>query len=203
MREVGKALCRSRAGSLFVCATRTTASRRRRERTIAATLPLLLQTGLLSPVKEIQSLSMDVVMKVAKQAGSAEIRPHVPEMVKCLLEALSSMEDSRLNYIEQHAASVGLSAERLEHARLQNAKASPMGETLDVLMAHVDEEVMKDLVPAVGSVLRSGVGLNTRAGAGRFISATLPPPRLARGARTRASCSRRCWRRRRRIRASR
>ena len=91
-------------------------------------------------------------------------------MVKCLLEALSSMEDSRLNYIEQHAASVGLSAERLEHARLQNAKASPMGETLDVLMAHVDEEVMKDLVPAVGSVLRSGVGLNTRAGAGRFIA---------------------------------
>ena len=170
VREVGKTLCRSVRGLTVRLCDAHHSSPEETRKTIAATLPLLLQTGLLSPVKEIQSLSMDVVMKVAKQAGSAEIRPHVPEMVKCLLEALSSMEDSRLNYIEQHAASVGLSAERLEHARLQNAKASPMGETLDALMAHVDEEVMKDLVPAVGSVLRSGVGLNTRAGAGRFIA---------------------------------
>ena len=170
VREVGKTLCRSVRGLTVRLCDAHHSSPEETRKTIAAVLPLLLQTGLLSPVKEIQSLSMDVVMKVAKQAGSAEIRPHVPEMVKCLLEALSSMEDSRLNYIEQHAASVGLSAERLEHARLQNAKASPMGETLDALMAHVDEEVMKDLVPAVGSVLRSGVGLNTRAGAGRFIA---------------------------------
>ena len=62
------------------------------------------------------------------------------------------------------------SQDRLEHARLQSAKASPMGETLDVLMNHVDEETMKELVPSLASVLRSGVGLNTRAGAGRFIS---------------------------------
>jgi len=33
-------------------------------------LPILLQTGILSPVKEIQSLSLEVVMKVAKQAGA-------------------------------------------------------------------------------------------------------------------------------------
>jgi|AntAceMinimDraft_1070359.scaffolds.fasta_scaffold03942_3 hypothetical protein len=62
-------------------------------------------------------------MKVAKQAGSAELRPHIPEMVKCLLEALSSMEDSRLNYIEQHTQAIGMSADKLEHARLHAAKA--------------------------------------------------------------------------------
>ena len=78
------------------------------------------------------------------------------------------MEDARLNYIEQHAPAIGLSTEKLEHARLHAAKASPMGETLDVLMGHVDEEVMKELVPVIASVLRSGVGLNTRAGAGRL-----------------------------------
>ena len=63
-----------------------------------------------------------------------------------------------------------MSAERLEHARLQSSKASPMGETLDVLMGHVDEATMTELVPQLGSVLRSGVGLNTRAGTCRFIS---------------------------------
>jgi proteasome component ECM29 len=39
-------------------------------RTISVVLPILLQTGILSPVKEIQSLSLEVVMKVAKQAGA-------------------------------------------------------------------------------------------------------------------------------------
>ena len=170
VREAGKTLCRTVRGlTVRLCDANHTGPTET-ARTISIVLPLLLQTGLLSPVKEIQGLSMDVIVKLAKQAGSAELRPHIPEMVKCLLEALSSMEDSRLNYIEQHAPAIGLSTEKLEHARLHAAKASPMGETLDVLMGHVDEEVMKELVPAIASVVRSGVGLNTRAGAGRFVS---------------------------------
>ena len=170
VREAGKALCRSTRGlTVRLCDAHHSKPAETR-RTIGVVAPILLHQGLLSPVKEIQGLAMDVLMRVAKHAGSAEIRPFVPEMVKCLLEALSSMEDSRLNYIEQHAPAIGMSAERLEHARLQSSKASPMGETLDVLMGHVDEATMTELVPQLGSVLRSGVGLNTRAGTCRFIS---------------------------------
>ena len=133
-----------------------------------------------------------------------EIRPFVPEMVKCLLEALSSMEDSRLNYIEQHAPAIGMSAERLEHARLQSSKASPMGETLDVLMGHVDEATMTELVPQLGSVLRSGVGLNEERARAASSAACVCAAARSHGHRAHAgSCSRRCWRRRRRIRASR
>jgi proteasome component ECM29 len=170
VREAGKALCRTTRGLTVRLCDAHHSDPAEARRTITVVAPILLQQGLLSPVKEIQSLAMDVLMRVAKHAGSAEIRPFVPEMVKCLLEALSSMEDSRLNYIEQHAPAIGVSAERLEHARLQSSKASPMGETLDVLMGHVDEATMTELVPQLGSVLRSGVGLNTRAGTCRFIS---------------------------------
>jgi proteasome component ECM29 len=170
VREAGKALCRSTRGLTVRLCDAHHSKPAETQRTIGVVAPILLNQGLLSPVKEIQGLAMDVLMRVAKHAGSAEIRPFVPEMVKCLLEALSSMEDSRLNYIEQHAPAIGMSAERLEHARLQSSKASPMGETLDVLMGHVDEATMTELVPQLGSVLRSGVGLNTRAGTCRFIS---------------------------------
>ena len=170
VREAGKALCRSTRGLTVRLCDAHHSNPAETRRTIGVVAPILLRQGLLSPVKEIQSLAMDVLMRVAKHAGSAEIRPFVPEMVKCLLEALSSMEDSRLNYIEQHAPAIGMSAERLEHARLQSSKASPMGETLDVLMGHVDEATMTELVPQLSSVLRSGVGLNTRAGTCRFIS---------------------------------
>ena len=170
VREAGKALCRSTRGLTVRLCDAHHSKPAETQRTIGVVAPILLHQGLLSPVKEIQGLAMDVLMRVAKHAGSVEIRPFVPEMVKCLLEALSSMEDSRLNYIEQHAPAIGMSAERLEHARLQSSKASPMGETLDVLMGHVDEATMTELVPQLGSVLRSGVGLNTRAGTCRFIS---------------------------------
>ena len=182
VREAGKALCRSTRGLTVRLCDAHHSKPAETQRTIGVVAPILLNQGLLSPVKEIQGLAMDVLMRVAKHAGSAEIRPFVPEMVKCLLEALSSMEDSRLNYIEQHAPAIGMSAERLEHARLQSSKASPMGETLDVLMGHVDEATMTELVPQLGSVLRSGVGLNTRAGTCRFISRLC----LRRGSRCRA-----------------
>ena len=170
VREAGRTLCRAvRSMTIRLCDAHHSSPHDVKS-TIAVVAPLLLRHGLLSPVKEIQALAMDVLMKITKQAGSEEIRPFVPEMVKSLLEALSQMEDSRLNYIEQHTAAIGMSAEKLEHARLQSSKQSPMGETLDVLMGHVDETTMTDLVPALASVLRSGVGLNTRAGTCRFIS---------------------------------
>lgn len=170
VREAGKTLARAvRSLTVRLCDAHHSPPADVKK-TIATVAPLLLQNGLLSTVKEIQALAMDVLMKITKQAGSEEIRPFVPEMVKSLLEALSQMEDSRLNYIEQHASAIGMSAEKLEHARLQSSKQSPMGETLDVLMGHVDEETMTELVPALSSVLRAGVGLNTRAGTCRFIS---------------------------------
>ena len=170
VRLAGKTLCRASRGlTIRLCDSHHSSPAETRS-TIEKTLPMLLNKGLNSSVREVQALAMDVVMNVAKHAGSKELGPHIPTMVTCLLEALSGMEDSRLNYIEQHAPAIGLSQEKLEHARLQSAKASPMGETLDLLMNHVDEEVMKELVPAIGGVLRSGVGLNTRAGAARFIS---------------------------------
>lgn len=47
-------------------------------------------------------------------------------------------QDSRLNYIEQHAGRLGLDAGRLEGARFSAAKASPMGEALDAASSYVD-----------------------------------------------------------------
>lgn len=44
----------------------------------------------------------------------------------------SGLEDSRLNYIEQHAERLGLDAGRLEGARVAAAQGGPAGETLDL-----------------------------------------------------------------------
>jgi proteasome component ECM29 len=43
-------------------------------------------------------------------------------LVTTLLEALSSLEDARINYIEQHAARAGIDPDRLESARCSSPR---------------------------------------------------------------------------------
>lgn len=47
-------------------------------------------------------------MKIVKSTGKEQLRAHMPELVGCMLESLSSLEDTRLNYIEQHAERAGI-----------------------------------------------------------------------------------------------
>ncbi|MFQ6631674.1 hypothetical protein Gotur_009003 [Gossypium turneri] len=124
-------------------------------------LPFLLAEGILSKVDSIRKASIGVVMKLAKGAGIA-LRPHLSDLVCCMLESLSSLEDQGLNYVELHAANVGIQTEKLENLRLSIAKGSPMWETLDLCINVVDGKSLELLVPRLANLVRSGVGLNTR-----------------------------------------
>ncbi|KAI7731341.1 hypothetical protein M8C21_033512 [Ambrosia artemisiifolia] len=70
-------------------------------------LPLLLTDGIMSKVDDIRKASITIVTKLAKGAGIA-IRPHLSELVVCMLESLSSLEDQGLNYVEAAKAVVKL-----------------------------------------------------------------------------------------------
>ncbi|KAK9939418.1 hypothetical protein M0R45_016114 [Rubus argutus] len=132
-------------------------------------LPLLLTEGILSKVDSIRKASIEVVMKLAKGAGIA-IRSHLSDLVCCMLESLSSLEDQGLNYVELHAANAGIQTEKLESLRISIAKGSPMWETLDLCIKVVDAGSLDQLVPRLGQLVRSGVGLNTRVGVANFIT---------------------------------
>ncbi|KAF4378493.1 hypothetical protein G4B88_027553 [Cannabis sativa] len=132
-------------------------------------LPVLLKEGILSKVDNIRKASIAVVMKLAKGAGLA-LRPHLSDLVCCMLESLSSLEDQGLNYVELHAANAGIQIEKLESLRISIAKGSPMWETLDLCLNVVDSESLDQLVPRLAQLVRSGVGLNTRAGVASFLS---------------------------------
>lgn len=132
-------------------------------------LPFLLAEGILSKVDSIRKASIGVVMKLAKGAGIA-LRPHLSDLVCCMLESLSSLEDQGLNYVELHAANVGIQTEKLENLRLSIAKGSPMWETLDLCINVVDGKSLELLVPRLANLVRSGVGLNTRVGVATFIN---------------------------------
>ncbi|CAN6695106.1 unnamed protein product [Malus baccata var. baccata] len=137
--------------------------------TMDIVLPYLLTDGILSKVDSIRKASIGVVMKLAKGAGIA-IRPHLSDLVCCMLESLSSLEDQGLNYVELHAANAGIQTEKLENLRISIAKGSPMWETLDLCINVVDVESLDQLVPRLAQLVRSGVGLNTRVGVASFIT---------------------------------
>ncbi|KAK7276642.1 hypothetical protein RIF29_17785 [Crotalaria pallida] len=135
-------------------------------------LPFLLAEGILSKVDSVRKASIGVVMKLTKHAGTA-IRPHLSDLVCCMLESLSSLEDQGLNYVELHAANVGIQSEKLESLRVSIAKGSPMWETLDSCIKVVDAESLDTLIPRLANLVRSGVGLNTRVGVANFITLLL------------------------------
>ncbi|XP_052205851.1 uncharacterized protein LOC127810408 isoform X2 [Diospyros lotus] len=132
-------------------------------------LPLLLTEGIMSKVDNIRKASIAMVMKLTKAAGVA-IRPHLSDLVCCMLESLSSLEDQGLNYVQLHAANAGIQMEKIESLRISIAKSSPMWETLDRCIDVVDTQSLELLVPRLAQLVRSGVGLNTRVGVANFIS---------------------------------
>ena len=71
-------------------------------------------------------------------------------------------QDSRINYVEQHAERMGLDADKLENLRVSASKSSPMGDTLDLCARYTDAATLEALVPKLTQLIKRGVGLNTR-----------------------------------------
>ena len=114
-------------------------------------------------------MSLRQLMKVAKVSGSA-LRPHIPDLVDALLEALSSLESQQLSYLQLHAERLQVDTEKLEKARVAASSGGSLHDTLDLCLRQVDDSVMAELVPRLVSIVKSGVGLNTRVGVAKFIS---------------------------------
>ncbi|CAL4904358.1 unnamed protein product [Urochloa decumbens] len=169
VRNAGDSLCRAVSSlTIRLCDVSLTSSSDANE-TMHIVLPYLLSEGILSKVSSVQKASISLVMKLAKGAGPA-LRPHLPELVSCMLECLSSLEDQRLNYVEMHAGNAGIKTDKLESLRIAVAKDSPMWETLDICIKVVDKNSLDILVPRLAQMVRSAVGLNTRVGVASFIT---------------------------------
>lgn len=169
VRNAGDRLCRavtSLTGRL--CDVSLTPEPEARQ-TMGTVLPLLLTEGITSKVESVRKASISMVTKLAKGAG-VTVRPYLNDLVCCMLESLSSLEDQGMNYVELHAGRVGIQTEKLENLRISIARGSPMWETLEICIDVVDSNSLELLVPRLAQLVRSGVGLNTRVGVANFIS---------------------------------
>ncbi len=59
------------------------------------TLQRAAAAGVTSQVAEVQALALATLARIVEKAGPERIRPHLPELVPALLEALSGLEVGR------------------------------------------------------------------------------------------------------------
>ncbi|TNM86280.1 hypothetical protein fugu_008551 [Takifugu bimaculatus] len=110
---------------------------------------------------DIKVATIQTLVKISKTAGP-RLKPHAPRLIPALLEALSTLEPQVLNYLSLRATEQEKSA--MDAARLSAAKSSPMMETINMCLQHLDVSVLGELVPRLCELLRSGVGLGTKGG---------------------------------------
>ncbi|KAJ0047308.1 hypothetical protein NL108_005076, partial [Boleophthalmus pectinirostris] len=144
------------------------------QKTVSVLLPTLLEKGIVSSVSEVRSLSIQTLVKISKTAG-ARLKPHAARLIPALLEALTTLEPQVLNYLSLRATEQEKSA--MDAARLSAAKSSPMMETINMCLQHLDVSVLGELVPRLCELLKSGVGLGTKGGcASVIVSLTVQCP---------------------------
>ncbi|MBN3274657.1 ECM29 protein, partial [Polyodon spathula] len=144
------------------------------QRTVAVLLPCLLEKGIMSNVSEVRALSIQTLVKISKSAG-ARLKPHAPRLIPALLESLTVLEPQVLNYLSLRATEQEKTA--MDGARLSAAKSSPMMETINMCLQHLDASVLGELVPRLCDLLKGAVGLGTKgACASVIVSLTVQCP---------------------------
>ena len=171
VRLAAEALCRSLSNlTIRLCDPALTTNAEAVRKTTDIVLPILLDQALPNPAAEVRALGILTVEKLLKAARPEQVRSRLGDVCLALLESLSSLEDQRLNYLQQHVARAGLDESKLENLRISAASSSPMFESLDRCSSVlVDQESLDDVLQAVSTLARTGTGINTRAGTARFI----------------------------------
>eukprot|EP00117_Sycon_ciliatum_P001303 scpid5969/ scgid7016/ Proteasome-associated protein ECM29 homolog len=136
---------------------------------IATVLPVIMDKGMLSSVAEVKTFSLATILQIAKSAGDL-LKPHIAKLIPLLLEGLTELEPKVLSYVALHVGAENEEMQdKLDTARISASKGSPLMDVANQCLYHIDKTVLDGLIPALVIVLKSGVGLSTKAGCAQFI----------------------------------
>eukprot|EP00276_Gloeochaete_wittrockiana_P000859 CAMPEP_0184674414 /NCGR_PEP_ID=MMETSP0308-20130426/87221_1 /TAXON_ID=38269 /ORGANISM="Gloeochaete witrockiana, Strain SAG 46.84" /LENGTH=929 /DNA_ID=CAMNT_0027122009 /DNA_START=29 /DNA_END=2819 /DNA_ORIENTATION=- len=139
------------------------------KKAVAIVLPFLVNKGITNPAEDVRKTAIATLQKIMTSAGPA-LREHIGDIVPVLLENMTSLEPAAMNYIQLNADKYDMNEEALESARISAATSGPLAKAVEQCVKFVDTEQMAILAPKLIQLIRSGVGLPTRAGTARFIT---------------------------------
>lgn len=138
------------------------------KRALTFAIPFMLDKGIVSSVKEVQYIAIDLILQISKVA-SFLLKPHIPKLVETLIESASGLESQELNYLEQHAERMGISKDLIDEARVKLSTMSPFTEILDFCARQVDSQNIKDLKDGLVNALTKSSATTSRVSAAQFI----------------------------------
>eukprot|EP00056_Hartaetosiga_gracilis_P021694 m.25829 g.25829 ORF g.25829 m.25829 type:complete len:1985 (-) comp9214_c0_seq1:83-6037(-) len=134
---------------------------------IAELLPFITEQGLVSKVKEVNSVSLAMIIAITKDAGAA-LKPHLTTLILTLLEALSGLESPYLDYIGQRLSATEGMEEHLDNARMAASKTSPIAQCLNECILQMDAAILPEFIPRFISTCKTSLGASTKAGCARI-----------------------------------
>lgn len=136
----------------------------------ATSLRWLIKHGLNQPCAEAAGVAMSCLVGVISVVNHSILQPLVPDLLRSLLLAMSSLEPAALNYFQVRAAGQGTGADssygEIERLRLQVSQTGPLAEAVMKLLDMVpqlDLEVQQAVIPQLNNALRQSSGFTTRA----------------------------------------
>ncbi|CAK5039270.1 unnamed protein product [Aphanomyces euteiches] len=137
-------------------------------------LPFLVNDGIVANNKLCQALCMGYLLRLIKSIPPHHLKSYLATLPVTLLQCMSSLEMPELQYAQFHVQD----KRQLEKLRVSLSQAGPVGELLQACLSQLSQlssdqgctEIVKELCDGVCTVLKSGVGLNTRVGSANFVA---------------------------------
>ena len=129
----------------------------------------LMRKGLNHTCPEVTGASMSTLVEIIGVVRPAIIEPSLSTLLTSLLLAVSALEPSALNYMQQRTSD----QEGLERARLQLAQTGPLAVALTKCLEVVPRsklETQQSIAPALDTALRQSAGFATRAATADAVS---------------------------------
>ncbi len=142
----------------------------------ATVLRWLIKHGLKQHCAEAAGVCVSCLVGIVDVANPSILQPLVPDLLRSLLLAMSSLEPAAFSYLQVRAAGQDRGAESydsLERLRIQVVQSGPMAtavtKCLDMI-PQMDLRIQKAVIPELDSAIRLSAGVTTRTAAADCVS---------------------------------
>ncbi|KAI1906458.1 proteasome component M29 [Ophidiomyces ophidiicola] len=164
VREAAFNLCQTLSNTLIRSFDEGIARSEKTQLMLQRFIPFLLHYGMESNVPEIQIYSITTMTTLVRKSPTNALGPYIPDILEKFLLSLSSVEPEMMNYIYLNADKYGVSGQDIDKARLNAVNNSPIMQSIELyLLDMLDSASMKEVVLKLENVLRSAIGLPTKA----------------------------------------
>lgn len=131
-------------------------------------MKLLLHKGFFSSSQISIGFCLGIIIRLVETCGTF-LHHWLSELISILIESMSALEPTSLQYLQFHTTRMNISSDELESFRVQLAYNSPIQEALSRCLQHIDEHSISNVLRELSFHLQRGVGLATRVSASQSI----------------------------------